>query len=296
MPSSVFTPRQVAQALGVSESSVKRWVDNGKLGAAKTVGGHRKVSLESLIRFIRETGQPLADPELVGMAANTTKATVEGSREELYELLVQGHEADCRELVLGLYLRGESIADLGDGLIGPVFNRIGDDWAEGVVSVHQERRACEVIMATLHEVRRTLEAPAESAPLAVAATPSNDFALVATRLVEMTLITHGWRVEVAGSGLPLEEIREFVLRAEPKMLAISATHLRDASEFLEEFNAKLARPLATEFAARAGVERPRLVLGGHALCSADTEKVECELCASRLADLVSYQATLQQDA
>lgn len=293
MPTPVYTPRQVAQALGVSESSVKRWVDSGKLTAAKTVGGHRKVSLPSLTSFLRETGHKLVEPALIGLANNTRRTSLEDTQEELHEVLIVGREDACRELIQGLYLRGETIADLGDHLIGPVFKRIGDEWATGVVSVAQERRSCEVMMAALLEVRRSIDTAGEAAPLAVVATPEQDFAVVATRLLELLLIGQGWRVWVAGSGLPLVEIRDLVLRDEPRLLCLSAAHLINPKKFIEDFNATIARPVATEFAAREGVERPRLVLGGFALSEADAAKIECDLCASRLGDLAAYQAKLR---
>ncbi|QDT68452.1 Helix-turn-helix domain protein [Planctomycetes bacterium MalM25] len=293
MPTPVYTPRQVAKALGVSESSVKRWVDSGKLPAAKTVGGHRKVSLPSLTTFIRETGHQLVEPELIGLANNSKRASLEDAREELHGILIDGSEGACRELIQGLYLRGETIADLGDRLIGPVFTRLGDEWASGVVSVGQERRACEVMMAALLELRRSVEPAEEKAPLAVVATPEQDFAVVANRLVELVLVNHGWRVWVAGSGLPLPEIRDLVMRDEPRLLCLSATHLMRPEAFIEDFNATIARPVVAAFAARDGAERPRLMLGGFALSDADASRIECDLCATRLADLVAYQAQLR---
>jgi len=37
-----LSPRELAEALGVSESSLKRWVDAGKIAASRTEGGHRR--------------------------------------------------------------------------------------------------------------------------------------------------------------------------------------------------------------------------------------------------------------
>jgi len=43
-----YSPKQVAQRLGVSESSVKRWLDQGVVPVLRTAGGHRRISEESL--------------------------------------------------------------------------------------------------------------------------------------------------------------------------------------------------------------------------------------------------------
>src|SRR5690242_3719305 len=60
-----LSPRDLADALGVSESSLKRWVDAGKLAAFRTEGGHRRIAVSEALRFIRETGAPVARPELL---------------------------------------------------------------------------------------------------------------------------------------------------------------------------------------------------------------------------------------
>lgn len=292
MTAKVFTPKLIAQALGVSESSVKRWVDSGRLLAAKTAGGHRKVALPSLIQFVRETGHQVVEPSLVGLVTVSRGMSIEDARDPLFSQLITGHETACREMFLRFYQRGESLTAIGDRLIGPLLQRIGDGWADGTVQVHQERRACEIIIAMLHELRRLLPPAPSRAPLAIVATPLRDFAGVPSRLVELVLLDAGWRVVVAGSGLPLEEIRDSVLKHQPQLVCLSVTHLEDPSDFISQCNRVLMRSLRNP---PAGLP-PRLVVGGSALNDQDVTGLECDLFAMTLADLVSYQATLPRAA
>jgi excisionase family DNA binding protein len=288
MSMAVFTPKQIAQALGVSESSVKRWVDSGRLPAAKTAGGHRKVPLPSIADFIRETGHHLAEPAVLGMVATSRGATLESSIDELFESLIHGNEPACREIVLSYYQRGETIAAIGDRLIAPAFRRVGDGWALGEIAVHQERRSCEVMMATLHELRRWLPAPADDAPLALVATPSMDFAETSPRLVELTLLAEGWRVVMVGCGLPLSEIGDIVSQRCPRLVCLSVTHLEaDAVEFAAELNSIIdAAPSAHD-------ERCQYAVGGTAISASLREQLRCGLVASSLHELVDYQQSLR---
>ncbi|MEO1497912.1 MAG: B12-binding domain-containing protein [Planctomycetota bacterium] len=283
MPATTFSPKQVAIALGVSESSVKRWVDSGKLPAAKTAGGHRKVALPSIARFLRETGHPVAQPELLGMVASGVARPLDEARDQLFEALVNGRESESRELVLGFYQQGESVPRLGDMLIGPVFRKIGEEWAAGRVQVYQERRSCEVMMAVLHELRRWLPEPEPRAPLGLVGTPLRDFAEVPVRLVELTLLAQGWRVTPVGSGLPLEEILDTTRAHSPLLLCLSATHLEHPEDFLRKYQALLIDPL------RESHPAVQHALGGGAVERACGDRAPLGVrFTATLADLVAY--------
>jgi excisionase family DNA binding protein len=51
-----LSPRELAAAVGVSESSLKRWADEGRVKVARTAGGHRRIELAEAVRFIRQSG------------------------------------------------------------------------------------------------------------------------------------------------------------------------------------------------------------------------------------------------
>ena len=63
----LLSPKQVAQALGVSESSLKRWCDQGLIATIRTGGGHRRLALPDVLRFIRDGEHRLVSPEALGL-------------------------------------------------------------------------------------------------------------------------------------------------------------------------------------------------------------------------------------
>lgn len=63
----VLSTRELAEAIGVSESSIKRWADDGTVRAVRTIGGHRRIPFEEAIRFVRASNLRLVKPEVLGL-------------------------------------------------------------------------------------------------------------------------------------------------------------------------------------------------------------------------------------
>ncbi|MDP1824237.1 MAG: response regulator [Archangium sp.] len=55
----IFTSHEVASLVQVSPSSVLKWIEQGKLRAFRTPGGHRRVACEELVDFLRAHQLPV---------------------------------------------------------------------------------------------------------------------------------------------------------------------------------------------------------------------------------------------
>jgi two-component system, OmpR family, response regulator len=58
---SFFTTFEISQICGVNPTTVQNWVKGKKLRAFQTPGGHRRVSHEDLVSFLKEFGMPIPD-------------------------------------------------------------------------------------------------------------------------------------------------------------------------------------------------------------------------------------------
>lgn len=56
-----LTTRKIAEMVGVSERTVANWIDRNQLSAHRTPGGHRRVSPEDLVGFLRSRQMPIPD-------------------------------------------------------------------------------------------------------------------------------------------------------------------------------------------------------------------------------------------
>jgi MerR family transcriptional regulator, light-induced transcriptional regulator len=50
----LLTPAQAAQQAGVTAKTITRWVDQGRLPATRTLGGHRRIHPDTLTTLIAE--------------------------------------------------------------------------------------------------------------------------------------------------------------------------------------------------------------------------------------------------
>src|SRR5689334_19339932 len=113
--------QRVAKALGVSVSTVKRWVDSGMIQAARTVGRHRLIPFSEALRLAREQGFPEANLQvLAGLSSDRPEFSGDEPATLLERWLREGKSAEAKNLVHSLYHSGFGAVSLADDVIRPV--------------------------------------------------------------------------------------------------------------------------------------------------------------------------------
>jgi len=273
----------------VSESSLKRWCDKGVLRIVRTAGGHRRLPLEEVMRFLRESGHEVVRPELLGLPAAIGQGAtvVEHARRRLEDALRAADEQVARRIVLDLYLARHPLWRIGDDVISPAFRLIGKAWECGELAVYRERRACEIAQRILYELMAMVPAPQESAPRAIGGTLEGDDYRLSTMLCEGVLREEGWRAESLGTSLPIESFCRAVVELAPQICWVSISHFADRAELLERLQA---------LSASASAAGALLAVGGRALDDELRRQLPIVTWCDRMKDLVVLAASLESAA
>lgn len=257
-----FSPKQIADAMQVSESSVKRWCDSGAITIIKTLGGHRRITLDSLQQFLRDTQRQLLRPEVLGLPslAPARSMKVRGSShpvsESFREALARGDESVCRQLLHQLIDEGATRSEAAEQLITDAMHGVGDAWQCHELDVYQERRGCDIAMRLIYELRSSLPDPDPNAPVAIGGAPEGDPYQLPTALVELSLREVNWNAINLGFNLPLDSFLQAAHDYEPQLVWMSISSVQEPDLFVAAQN-RLAESL--------GEDVP-LLIGGRALC------------------------------
>jgi len=288
-----FSPKQVARALDVSESSLKRWCDRGLIGTVKTAGGHRRIALASIVAFVRESERSLARPELLGLPpiSGSGKEVVAETAKHFANALRRSDHEVCRRLVLESFVSGETLAELFDAVLAPAMRQVGDLWECHDLEIYEERVACDICTRIIDECRLLIPTPPPTAPVALGATPAGDPYTLATRMAECVARESGWRATSLGANLPFKTILKAVEKRNPRLLWLSVSAIDDSAAFLRQyelFQQHLPPSLAIVVGGRALTEECRRQMRFSAYC--DTFQQMRSMSRSLLASIQEPQS------
>jgi len=258
LANSFLSTAQVAKALGVSVSTVKRWVEEGILPAQKTAGGHRKLMLADVLAVARREQLPVSDLSQL-MPSRRRKKLPEFSllEESLYQAMLAGRGDELRSLLLGAYQAGAAIETLADRVISPAMRCVGRDWETGCIDVMHEHRGTQLCAAALYELQEIVGRRAvRNRPIAVGGAAPGDQSILPTLLAQMVLTDAGWEAINLGPDTPFVSLSRAMEELRPRLMWLSISHLLDADDFFRGYRALYLR------LEKAGVP---LIIGGRAL-------------------------------
>lgn len=235
-----FSPKQIADALASSESSVKRWCDKGTIPTIRTVGGHRRVTLDGLRQFLQSTGRTLALPEVLGLPRlgvgrkNRIPGGDEPGQVSFREALVNGDEDLCRKLLHQRLDEGWMKSEAAEFLITDAMHGIGEAWDCEEVDAYQERRGCDICIRLINELRMQIAPLRDDAPVAIGGTPAGDPYQLPTALVELALREVGWKATSLGVDLPTESFIQAAHDFQPQMVWLSVSTIMDVPRFITD--------------------------------------------------------------
>jgi excisionase family DNA binding protein len=205
MAARLLTSADVAELLGVTAGTVKRWADQGVLACARTAGRHRRFDPEEVRRFQRErAGSPRGEPvRLVDRL--------------LAEEDVLAFQAELlRERArLGAWWR---VAEA----VGPEVEELGRRWQQGRIGIVEEHLASDRLARALSRCAESLPSR-PGAPRVLLAPAEGEEHLLGLALVHLCLREAGWRPLWSGRVTPAVEVVRQVEAGTVDAVALSAS-------------------------------------------------------------------------
>jgi len=274
-----------ASALGVSISTIKRWVDDGILPAHRTAGGHRKMLRAEVLALARQGQLPRGD--LTGLSSASFgegRLDLERVSAELFAAMLRGDGAEISGLIHRAYRTGIAIETLADQVLAPVMAQIGREWETTRIDVWHEHRGTQLAAAALYELKDELDTRAErKRPVALGGAPEGDPYLLATLLAQLALLDGGWEAVNLGPNTPLASLTSAMRELRPRLVWLSVSHLENSVDFLRTFR---------EFYHSAEKLGVAVAVGGQALVEPVRSAMPYTTYGDRLQHLAAFARTL----
>jgi MerR family transcriptional regulator, light-induced transcriptional regulator len=276
---------RAADALGVSVSTVKRWVDGRILPAQKTAGGHRKLLRAEVLALARQGELPYRDLTALSVASTGDQpADLASISAALLAAILGGDGALASSLIRRAYASAVSIEALADQVIAPAMAQVGSCWESARIDVWKEHRATQLCASAVYDLKDDLEARAErNRPIAIGGTPEGDHYLLATLLAQVVLLDAGWDAINLGPNTPLPSLIKAMRELRPRLLWLSVSHLEDSDKFVSSYR-ELYRS-----AERYGVA---VAIGGQAMAERIRSAIPYTTYGDGLEQLAAFARTL----
>ncbi|MBN2709700.1 MAG: helix-turn-helix domain-containing protein [Calditrichaceae bacterium] len=238
-----FNTEETAKLLGVNISTIKRWTDSGKLKCTKSAGGHRKFHLPQIAEFLKKRNKenpeirllPLQSPDDIELNYRIIKADYVYLIDYVLQQALSVNRNRLLQILKGLYLSQQPLHKIYDLLISPVLIKIGDLWANGMISIPEEHLASIAIKDAIIRLQGIIKLPLPTKGIVMCMTLPDELHDIALKMVDHILEFEGYKVLNSGQNTSLQKIEQIFEDYVPKNLYISSIFVSDAKSTEREF-------------------------------------------------------------
>ena len=239
-----YSSRELAELLAVNESTVKRWSDTGYIECSRTKGGHRRFSIQSVIRFVQENKM-----QMPGMATQILTSQdirenlVVGNTEVLAPRLkvaaLSGDLAGALSILrAGLVSKPNPLA-LYEDVVFPVLRGIGDEWASGAITIDVEHLASQTIRDAIVRLQSSVHREPEHELVALIACFEGQLHDIVPLCIAGYLQSRGWKTYNLGQSTPTASILTAIKKRKPDLVVVSALVVDEEKKFVRDVNQKI---------------------------------------------------------
>lgn len=248
MQKTILSTADVARLFNVTETTVKRWADDGELKCQKTPGGHRKFEIRSVIEFAdRNNFDPVGTLELSGEDKLSEPVRIAILTRD-YPALVEAFVAkalspdrnDLYEYLTYLYEHKIALWEIYDDVVRSGMREIGARWERGDLEISHEHRASAETMEALSKLQTHIYRKARSGKTALLACLDGELHEIGLHAVANIFDAEGWHTLNLGARTPYPSIVKTLNSVKPDVVCISITqagNIADLTKKLSELEA-----------------------------------------------------------
>jgi MerR family transcriptional regulator, light-induced transcriptional regulator len=223
-----LTTRQVARMWQVSEATVKRWADGGRLHPTRTLGGHRRFALSEVLRFQNEQGLDVSREARRSVCVSGLQGKGAGVDEgaaarRFFDAISRGQEGAASGVLLSSYMDGLPLVKILDVTVTEAMRRIGNLWHCGEVTVADEHLATQTATRAVETLRDCIRREAADDRRAVVCTVEEEMHELSVLCGQLLLEEQGWAVVNLGAHTPFYAMTDAIERHRPQLICISST-------------------------------------------------------------------------
>lgn len=277
----ILSSKQVAEILGVNESSVKRWADSGMLSCYKTPGGHRKFKKDDLLLFSSKYSFELKS----GISNSRFEQTppidfnYKAINDILFKKMMVGSEDDITDFLYSLHLSGISVINLYDNVIAKTMYEIGVKWKNKELTIDWEHIATNKIIRSLFRLHDKIASEPYKGLTALCGTLEDEYHELPLLIVRNVLTYYGWKVIYIGANTPLKAMQSGISEHKPDIVCLSTTIINNKDAFISDI-----RKLNSVTRSSGS----KLLLGGAGINMFDRSSLKTDKTINSTEELIKY--------